>query len=129
MINKNNSGADSNGMPSATGQPSPASQGEFVSPLPKKKTSDTSMSDEIDKQAPCWDGYVQRGMKPGQDGSPVPNCVPVAKAEAMDKEDIPEGYHRMPDGTLMANSEHEEKYVFAGFARDHTKVQRLTELF
>ena len=93
MINKNNSGTDSNGMPSATGQPYPASQGEFVSPLPKKKTSDTSMSDEIDK------------------------------------EDIPEGYHRMPDGTLMANSEHEEKYVFAGFARDHTKVQRLTELF
>ena len=32
------------------------------------------------KQAPCWDGYVQRGMKPGKDGKPVPNCVPTKKA-------------------------------------------------
>jgi len=35
----------------------------------------------IEKQAPCWDGYVQRGMKPGENGKPVPNCVPVAKAD------------------------------------------------
>ena len=35
--------------------------------------------DHMDKQAPCWDGYVQRGMKPGANGQPVPNCVPVAK--------------------------------------------------
>jgi hypothetical protein len=34
----------------------------------------------IGKADPCWDGYVQRGMKPGADGNPVPNCVPVAKA-------------------------------------------------
>ena len=32
---------------------------------------------EVTKQAPCWDGYVQRGMKPGKDGQPVPNCVPA----------------------------------------------------
>ena len=32
----------------------------------------------VNKQAPCWEGYVQRGMKPGKDGQPVPNCVPVA---------------------------------------------------
>jgi hypothetical protein len=31
------------------------------------------------KQAPCWDGYVQRGMKPGKDGRMVPNCVPAKK--------------------------------------------------
>lgn len=31
----------------------------------------------MEKQAPCWDGYVQRGMKPGEDGKPVPNCVPA----------------------------------------------------
>lgn len=37
--------------------------------------------DEITKQSPCWEGYVQRGMKPGQDGKPVPNCVPAAKAD------------------------------------------------
>jgi len=36
---------------------------------------------EVSKQSPCWDGYVQRGTKPGKDGNPVPNCVPVAKAE------------------------------------------------
>jgi len=35
--------------------------------------------EDISKQAPCWEGYVQRGMKPGADGKPVPNCVPVEK--------------------------------------------------
>jgi hypothetical protein len=34
---------------------------------------------EAAKQSPCWDGYVQRGMKPGKDGQPVPNCVPAEK--------------------------------------------------
>lgn len=34
-------------------------------------------TDEVNKQSPCWDGYVQRGMKPGKDGKPVPNCVPA----------------------------------------------------
>jgi hypothetical protein len=33
----------------------------------------------FEKQNPCWDGYVQRGMKPGKDGKMVPNCVPVSK--------------------------------------------------
>jgi hypothetical protein len=37
----------------------------------------------IGKADPCWDGYVQRGMKPGEDGSPVPNCVPVEKNESL----------------------------------------------
>jgi hypothetical protein len=30
---------------------------------------------------PCWQGYVQRGTKPGKDGKPVPNCIPVEKEE------------------------------------------------
>jgi hypothetical protein len=38
--------------------------------------------EDISKQGPCWDGYVQRGMKPGADGKPVPNCVPIAKEDA-----------------------------------------------
>jgi len=42
---------------------------------------------EIQKQAPCWDGYVQRGMKPGKDGKPVPNCVPAAKADDLWEDD------------------------------------------
>jgi hypothetical protein len=36
------------------------------------------------KASPCWDGYVQRGMKPGENGGMVPNCVPVAKAIDID---------------------------------------------
>ena len=36
--------------------------------------------ENIEKKAPCWKGYVQRGMKPGKNGKPVPNCVPAAKA-------------------------------------------------
>lgn len=41
----------------------------------------------MDKAAPCWEGYVQRGMKPGKDGKMVPNCVPVAKASGCCPED------------------------------------------
>jgi hypothetical protein len=43
--------------------------------------------EEISKQAPCWDGYVQRGMKPGKDGKKVPNCVPAAKADDLFEDD------------------------------------------
>jgi hypothetical protein len=35
--------------------------------------------EDVSKKAPCWDGYVQRGMKPGKNGRMVPNCVPVEK--------------------------------------------------
>lgn len=52
--------------------------------------------EDMNKQAPCWDGYVQRGMKPGANGKPVPNCIPAAKADDL----------------------------FADFGKDHTKVQR-----
>jgi hypothetical protein len=37
---------------------------------------------QMGKAAPCWDGYVQRGVKPGADGNPVPNCIPVAKSDS-----------------------------------------------
>jgi len=43
--------------------------------------------EDISKQAPCWDGYVQRGMKPGDNGKPVPNCVPAAKADDLFEDD------------------------------------------
>jgi hypothetical protein len=29
----------------------------------------------------CWEGYTQRGMKPGDNGRMVPNCVPVKKMD------------------------------------------------
>ena len=41
----------------------------------------------VNKQAPCWDGYVQRGMKPGEGGAMVPNCVPAAKADDLWEDD------------------------------------------
>jgi hypothetical protein len=44
-------------------------------------------SENVNKQAPCWDGYVQRGMKPGANGKPVPNCVPAAKADDLWEDD------------------------------------------
>lgn len=36
----------------------------------------TNVPDATEKQAPCWEGYVQRGMKE-KDGKMVPNCVPA----------------------------------------------------
>jgi hypothetical protein len=50
----------------------------------------------VNKQAPCWDGYVQRGMKPGTNGKPVPNCVPAKKS------------------------------AFEGFGKDYTKSTRIS---
>lgn len=41
---------------------------------------------ELGKQAPCWDGYVQRGMKI-KNGKKVPNCVPAQKAEDLWEDD------------------------------------------
>lgn len=45
--------------------------------------------EDISKQAPCWEGYVQRGMKV-KNGKKVPNCVPAAKAEDLweDEDDV-----------------------------------------
>lgn len=43
--------------------------------------------EDLQKQAPCWDGYVQRGMKPGKNGKMVPNCVPAQKADDLWEDD------------------------------------------
>ena len=54
-----------------------------IDPLPQEpEDAEVAMAmydASIGKADPCWEGYVQRGMKPGADGTPVPNCVPVAK--------------------------------------------------
>lgn len=42
---------------------------------------------DLIKQEPCWDGYVQRGMKPGDNGKMVPNCVPAEKADDLWEDD------------------------------------------
>jgi hypothetical protein len=93
---------DRNGMGSRIGQPEAASQKPSALKDPKKKpktrvggvggdssgaisttNSGTSMGTKADeKVAPCWDGYTQRGMKPGSNGRMVPNCIPVSKADA-----------------------------------------------
>jgi hypothetical protein len=92
---------DRNGMGSRIGQPEPASKKPSAIKDPKKKpktrvggaggdstgaiattNGGTSMGTKADeKVAPCWEGYTQRGMKPGDNGRMVPNCVPVEKAE------------------------------------------------
>jgi hypothetical protein len=94
---------DKDGMGSAIGQPEPASKKPSALKDPKKKlktstggvggdpsgaisttNGGSSMGTKSDeKVAPCWDGYTQRGMKPGENGKPVPNCVPVAKADLL----------------------------------------------
>jgi hypothetical protein len=51
--------------------------------LKHKNKNEMNKEEDVDKQSPCWDGYVQRGMKPGKDGSMVPNCVPVKKSEEL----------------------------------------------
>ena len=42
------------------------------------KSNQPCCPDEVEKKSPCWEGYVQRGMKE-KDGKMVPNCVPVEK--------------------------------------------------
>ena len=53
----------------------------------------------------CWDSHKQVGTKiSSKTGKRVPNCVPKNE-----EQDIPKGYHRMPDGTVMKNSDHSKK--------------------
>lgn len=40
--------------------------------------SNNCCPDEIYKKSPCWEGYVQRGMKE-KNGKMVPNCIPSKK--------------------------------------------------
>jgi hypothetical protein len=57
-------------------------------PVCSKEETDSEVAmamydSSIGKADPCWEGYVQRGMKPGADGNPVPNCIPVTKTESI----------------------------------------------
>lgn len=62
--------------------------GELVPEL-VDKADGCCPDDTVEKQAPCWDGYAQRGMKP-KNGKMVPNCVPVSKADDLfeDSDDV-----------------------------------------
>jgi hypothetical protein len=116
---------DRNGMGSRIGQPEPASKKPSALKDPKKKpktrvggaggdsagaiattNGGTSMGTKADeKVAPCWDGYTQRGMKPGRNGRMVPNCVPVQKMD----QDLVEGDFVMAmttEGVVIGQVEH-----------------------
>jgi hypothetical protein len=116
---------DKDGMGSKIGQPEPASKKPSALKDPKKKpktrvggaggdstgaitttNGGTSMGTKADeKVAPCWDGYTQRGMKPGENGRMVPNCIPVSKAESR----ITEGdfvIARTTEGMIVGQVEH-----------------------
>jgi hypothetical protein len=59
---------------------------EVETVINESQDSEVSMAmydSSIGKADPCWEGYVQRGMKPGADGNPVPNCIPVTKTESI----------------------------------------------
>jgi hypothetical protein len=91
---------DDKSIGSAMGQPEPASKKPSVFKPAKKKPKrnrggaggdsagaisttggGTGMGTKADEKAsPCWDGYAQRGMKPGENGQMVPNCVPISKS-------------------------------------------------
>jgi hypothetical protein len=43
---------------------------------------DGEMDDVENKAAPCWDGYVQVGMKKGKKGGMVPNCIPEGQQKS-----------------------------------------------
>ena len=60
------------------GKPTDTIVGHKMKTLTVKK-SHHEEDEDSNKQSPCWDGYVQRGMKPGEGGQMVPNCVPAKK--------------------------------------------------
>lgn len=116
---------DKDGMGSAIGQPEPASKEKSAIKKPKKKpktsvggvggdpsgaiattNNGTSMGTKAEEKAsPCWDGYTQRGMKPGRNGRMVPNCVPVQKMD----DDLVEGDFVMAmttEGVVIGQVEH-----------------------
>jgi hypothetical protein len=67
--------------------------------------SEAASEKTMDKVAPCWDGYTQRGMKPGDNGKMVPNCIPVSKADRP----ITEGDYvmgRTSEGLVVGQVEH-----------------------
>ena len=64
-----------------------------IEPLPQEpeledmdKVDGCCPEENIEKKAPCWDGYVQRGMKT-KNGKKVPNCVPAQKSEDLWEDD------------------------------------------
>jgi hypothetical protein len=70
------------------------------------ETVPPSDKEPFDKAAPCWDGYTQRGMKPGKGGKMVPNCIPVKKAEDRIREGDFVMLMTKEDGPIVGQVEH-----------------------
>jgi len=74
-------------------------------------------------KSPCWPGYVMVGMKPGENGEMVPNCVP---ADSASKGDVIYGRARPrlgdPDVYTDANSARERSRMMGciGISRRQT---------
>ena len=76
--------------------------------------SDESTNEDTDREIknieekglPCWEGYIQAGMKKGKDGKMVPNCVPIKKKTETDEIEISEKSEKQkirdPKGGLTA---------------------------
>jgi len=67
--------------------------------MPSMEMMDKSLDccpEDISKQAPCWDGYVQRGMKE-KNGKMVPNCVPATKSDEVIEEPKQESWFNFRD--------------------------------
>jgi len=56
----------------------------------KRRFKDGEPADIETKTSPCWDGYVQVGMKKGKNGKSVPNCVPENQAKSFFLDDVEE---------------------------------------
>lgn len=59
-----------------------------------------------EKTLPCWEGYVQVGMKKNKNGEMVPNCVPIKKKTETEEVEISEKSEKQkirdPKGGLTA---------------------------
>lgn len=53
--------------------------------LMKDSAHENEAALEKDEDDPCWEGYVQLGMKKGKNGEMVPNCVPAKTAQSLEK--------------------------------------------
>ena len=88
-----------------------------------------SINSEVDKSTnkdlakACWKGYTAVGTKK-KNGKTVPNCVPE---EVKEGKDIPKGYHKMPDGTIMKDSEHKTENVKVNPNARETETQNASD--
>lgn len=48
----------------------------YISQMNEYRTKMTLRFENLEDEDPCWPGYVQYGMKDGEDGRQVPNCIP-----------------------------------------------------